>query len=124
GIASSPEGEVGFRIVRTGHPDRRPATLPGITGPRFVSKFARTRRGIEAPDFLAGIHVPRCDPSANAEFAARSSRDDLVFDHKWRCREALSLFGISCDRLPEFSARLRIDRDQFDVVGRQEQGVA
>ena len=57
---------------------------------------------------------------ANAVFAARSARDDFVFDHKRRRREALSLFGISSDRLPQLLAGLRIDRDHLNVVGRKE----
>ena len=32
GIPGSPEGQIGFRIVGTGHPDGRAAVHPGIVG--------------------------------------------------------------------------------------------
>ena len=58
--------------------------LPGVAGPRFVAGFPGTGNRVEAPDFLAGIDVPRGDEPTDAEFAARGAGDDLVFDDERR----------------------------------------
>src|SRR5206468_10028381 len=57
GIARPPVDGIEGWIVGAGDPGRRPAGLPTLALPGFVSGFARARHGPEAPQAAAGVRV-------------------------------------------------------------------
>src|SRR5262249_22386250 len=120
-ISRAPVGEIQIGIVRTRHPDRGAAVHPGIAAPGFVSRFAGTWNGVESPDFLTRIHVPRCDESTHAVFASGCAGDDFIFHDEWRVREGIALLGIGGLCVPDFLAGLGIDRNHARIQRGQEQ---
>ena len=66
GIADPPEGQVQLGVVASDLPDACTAGLPRIAGPRFVTRLARTRDGVETPDLTASGGVVCGDQAADA----------------------------------------------------------
>ena len=124
GIAGPPERQIGFRIVRTGHPNRRASVLPRISRPRLIARFARFCDGLETPHLVSRVHVERRDPTVHAELVRRWTEDHFVFHHEWGDVELQTLFPVDERLVPNRLAAFRIDGNQVAVVGRPEQPVA
>ena len=69
-IACGPKNLVGHSVVGAGIPRGSAADLPRIALPGFMSGFARSRHGVEAPLALAGRGVISIDKPAHAVFTA------------------------------------------------------
>src|SRR5207237_3756801 len=78
GISRTPEGEVGFGIVRPRIPDGSASGFPRIARPGFVARLARTGDRIEPPGLPAGLRVERDDAAASPPVSTGRADDYLV----------------------------------------------
>src|SRR5215471_19019699 len=99
--------------------------LPCIAGlPSLVSGFTRARDGVEPPGLATGAYVVSGDESANPEFAASHTDNNLVL-HDERCnRHSVPGIRIAHFRIPEWPAGFRIQRNEMCVERCKEQRVS
>src|SRR4029077_19702967 len=118
-IPRCPEGRFGRRIIRAGDPRRGAPNFPGLAFPAFVTRFTRTRNGVEAPFAFAGICVVRVDESANAILTAADPDYDQIFNRQRRQRDAVALGVIESGHIPHNVAGLGIERDYVRIQSAQ-----
>src|ERR1035437_3811999 len=70
---------------------------------------------IECPEQLAGLCVVGLHEAADAVFTAIGSDQNLVLDHRWRHRLAISELRIRDIALPDYSACFCVQSHQFGV---------
>ena len=92
--------------------------------PRVVTGLARSGNRVEAPELLARLRLVRGNESANAEFTAAHTDDDLVFHHQRRMHDRIPGLAAFHLHLPPLAAGGGIDRDEIRVDGPHEQRVA
>ena len=121
-VAGSEVGEVGFRIVVAGDPDRSAAGLPLLAAgrPGVAAGFARRRNGEGPPQRLAGVHVVRRDEAAHAELAARGADQHLAVGDERRQRDVIALAVVLDDRRPDLAAGLHVERDEHRLRPREQ----
>ena len=125
-VAGAPVDQVQLRVVRARQPGRGAAVHPGLRVavglrvrrarlPGLVTRLARSRNRVEAPDLLAGLGVERRDEPADALIAARGADDDLAVDGQRRQREGVGQRHVRHAGVPELHARRRVDRHHVRV---------
>src|SRR5207247_10033810 len=110
--------------VGTRNPGRAASMLPRISGPGLVTRFSRTRNGLEPPDLLTRSRVVSRDKSAYPVFSAGDADDHFIFDHQRRVRQRIAELRITDLSTPDRTSRPGVDRDQAGVDGAHEQSVA
>src|SRR4029453_5353771 len=127
GIASPPENQIQFRIVRASRPCRSAAVLPRLRVkalPRSMAGVFGTGGGGEPPRSFAGANVVGIDEAANALFVSGHTRNALVLEGDRRRRAAVAVAIILHLGVPENRAALHADGDDVGVERRFEEAVA
>ena len=116
GVARSPIGQVGRRIVGAGDVERAAAGLPGVglVLPGLAAGLARRRDRERLPFELAGLGVERGDPAAHAVVAAGAADDDLVLERERRGGDLHAVLVVQVG-VPDDLAGLLVGRDHAPV---------
>lgn len=117
GIADAPVQGVGFRVVGAGQPAAAAAGIAGVAGPavRIVLD------GVELPLRRAGVRIERIDLAALRGVAGRRCNDEHIARQGRRRSEVVArlLARLHDLGLPDFLARLLVQRDQPAVQRRE-----
>src|SRR5712664_4156217 len=90
-IARGPKSSIGRGIVSPRDPRGRASDFPRVAFPRFMSRLAGTRDGVEAPFAFACRGVVRINEAANPILPARHSDNHEILDRQRRKGDAVTL---------------------------------
>ena len=126
GIGRAPDDDVEFGVIGARHPGGAAAGLPGavVVLPGFVTRLARPRNGVGAPDFLAGVHVQRRDPAAHAKLGAGHAGQHHVLDDQRRVGDDLGDAGVGHLGFPQQAAVVLVEGENAAVDHRAQNLVA
>ena len=82
---------------------------------RIDQRIAVRAHRVSAPELLTIVQTISRQEATNAEFCARNTDDDFVFDDKRSARARFTLLRIGVDSLPKFLAGLRVESDERRV---------
>ncbi len=123
-IPNGPVDQIEVRIVTASQPRWPTAGFPAFALPCVIAEFPWCRDCVEAPPPLAGRGVVGVEKASSGIFATGHTRDDHVFQHERRARNARSLHGVDHRRLPQRLTRSRIESYQHAIEGPDEDPVA
>ena len=110
-VAGAPVGQIEFGIVRAGDPRRGTAALVRIVlRPGRIGLFRRIRRGVAAPDFLAGLRIQANHEATHTELAAGHAAHHDAVDYAGRAGDGVAFLPFGNLGFPHLFAGLGVQR--------------